>query len=608
MIGEASPVTTHSSPSYRPLRHLCWLIPCLLYLWAVLPTSDAYGREVMDFPDATEYALLADRIAHGRSPLIPVGAQLYPSRYPLVFPLLLTPFAWIFHSDLRLFFWASAVFGLIAVVSIARVGAWMLGSRWAGGLAAALWALHPQTVIASTMTMSETAVTMMFFFALALARPLLQPRAGETPDSTPAIGVARALALGLVLGWLTLAKSPFIYWVAAFAAMAFFDARDRRRWGAFTALVGAGLACCVADMLYRRWAFGVWGMNGYRFWEPAIYGDLGRIFNPAYLTTHWLSATEDGNIVYYGRMLLGRTGEFYSPYMPVCLALAAVGAIWSLRRGRPTRPVVALMAGWAVIGALFCGFYFFPTPRFLLIWMPVADLLAAWGLMQMPFWGPLRRRRFLGTRLSTWGRGFALFAIFVLARGELLRVRGYLHLPQHPGHVHGATTDRIVPLLDRVPDGAWLLTNYQLPIVDALRPHPGPTAALDTWRPDNYLMSGHVGAISEYRLRPHSPRESWTGWVDPLPDPWRRGPTLLIDADRNWLLDPVQLASLFDRPAFLLVVDPWQVKATGEQFEQVVRPLVESRLRLEPIQSSANVTLYRLEPAAGPAAAGRASN
>jgi hypothetical protein len=210
----------------------------------------------------------------------------------------------------------------------------------------------------------------------------------------------------------------------------------------------------------------------------------------------------------------------------------------------------------------------------------------------MPFWRPLRRGR--GRRWLVWARLAALIAAAVLVRGELLRVRGLYHMPDHPSRLIGGYVDRMRPLLERVPADAWLFTNFQLPMIDAIRPQPGPTAALDAHESDAVLMSGHVLDILRNDLPAHAGREEWRRWIDPLPGPWREGVTILITPDGRWALDPAGMDTVFARPAYLLVVRPPNLPISGERFDTVVRPLLETRLRLEAIQSAADVTLYRV--------------
>ena len=403
------------------------MVPCLVYLWAVGGARHQDGSDLLPAPDAEEYALLAGRLAHFQAPLIPIGVYDYPARYSLAYPALLAPAAALLRFDVTRYWLAAAFFGLVAVGLMARAGAWMLGSRLAGGMAATFFALHPQTVAAATCVMSETGILMIFFLMLELARPWLtsaredrkktgggdgdllgretvETVSGIRPSATPRInpganekelipvhapigpGILRAGALGLALGWLTLAKAPFAYWAVALAGLAMARAlitRNRRAWGAFAALAGAGLACALGDLLYRRWALGAWSMNGYQFWAPQYYKEFLKTFNVSYFFEPASFYSTTGSLAYYGRMLLGLSDDFYGRYMAPVAAAALVALAWPGRGGQPSARVVLLMTGWAAVGALFCGLYFYQDVRFPQLWVPLMDWLVAWGLVRL---------------------------------------------------------------------------------------------------------------------------------------------------------------------------------------------------------------------------------
>lgn len=565
------------------LRHGAWLVPALLYLWAVLPAPRADARDLMPFPDATEYALLAMRMAAGESPLLPIGPQLYPSRYSLVFPLMLVPFAWLTRFDPTAIWWAVVVFGLAAVFLMARVGGRLLGSRLAGGLAATFFALHPQTVNASTTAMSETALVMLFFVMLGLALPLFERRP---------VTWSRALTLGLVLGALTLAKAPFAWWALALTLVTGARSLKSRHWPALLAIVAGGLLCLAGDLAYRWWAFGSATVDGYEYWFPPVYTELGRVFNLRYLTRPWSPSFDAPNLGYYGAMLLGRTNDFYSRYMVPCIVVAAVGLACPRRPGRPTPLLTWLMAGWAAVGVAFCLLYFFQSPRFPMLWLPVIDLLVAWGLVRMPLWEPLRRRRLLGRPLAWWGRLVTLLALAVLMRGQLLRVHGHYHLPDDPRR-REAYVDQIRSLLDLVPPGHWLLTNYQLPLVQTWRGDVGPTAALHAWYLDSALMNGHIDGIWTFGLQPRStiPTAELAGW----PASWHTAPPVLIAPDLTWGLTTQELLRLLERPVYLIVVEPPVMPHIARHYDEVIRPMLESLASVQTIHTHGDVRLYRLE-------------
>lgn len=577
-----------SAPARRRAAHAaCWLAPCLLYLYAVALAPHARGADLFDQPDPQEYALLADRLARLQPPLLPIGLHEYPSRYSLAYPALLAPFAWLFGHDLARLHWAPMIFGVIAVGLLARVGGWLLGSRLAGALAAALFALHPALAAWSVVNMSETALLMVFLLMLLAARPWLAP-----PPAPAQSSAARAALLGLLLGWLALCKAPFAYWALALAALAAARALAEKRWQAPAALIGSGLACLLGDLLYRRWAFGAWGGNGYAYWHPSFYTEPLRVFNIRYLFEPVDATFQSGALRCYGRMLLGRTPDFYAGSLAACLiGAAALAMLWPGRRGRPGWTVVALLAGWLTVGGLFCGLYFFQSNRFLLLWMPALDLLLAWGLVRLARWGALRRGWAVRLRLHRAGAALALLLAASLLHGELRNVRSVLH--QAPERRLKPLLESIKPMLAQVPAGAWLLTNYNLPVVQRLRPTPGPTAALYSAEREAMMMNCHLFAIWRFQLPPFRAGAHAPPGAAPPPAGWRTGPSVLIDPDGSFRLDAAERRWLFGQQVYLLVVTPDFSPATAAFFSGRIRPMLEPEVALTPVCASSAAVLYR---------------
>ena len=85
-----------------------------------------------------ENYLLANALATLNPPHTQIDQRLYPSRYPLGFPLTLVPFTWIFSFDETKYHWAAFIYGLLAVFLMARTCGWLLADRRAGSVAALL--------------------------------------------------------------------------------------------------------------------------------------------------------------------------------------------------------------------------------------------------------------------------------------------------------------------------------------------------------------------------------------------------------------------------------------------------------------------------------------
>lgn len=568
----------------QPRHILYWLIPCLVYGWAVLHSPTKLGRELFPTPDAIEYAMLANRLAHLEAPLIQVGVWEFPSRYPLSYPILLAPFAWVFNVN-RLWI-ASALMGLAATGLIARLGRWLMGSRAAGGLAALFWALHPTTLSSATLAMSEMGLMLVWLLLLELARPWIEQRGARQT-------LARAALAGLAVGWLSVAKAPFTYWAGALGLMMLLWGRRRD----VLVFGGAIAACFAANILYQRWAFGVWGMNGYRFWDPMDYTDLGVTFNLSYLTEGWKGlipgSRPPSNLEYYGRAVFGLTHDFYAPYMGVTVIAAALCAVWPRRRGRPTRPAVLLMAGWALTGATFCLLYFFQAVRFAFIWIVLADLLAAWGLIHVPLWAPLRRgpaRRF---GLKIWAQLIALLVAVLLLRGEWRRDRAMYF--QSDLHGRSCLADTIPALLERVPAGEWLISGYELPLIPFYRSTPGPNVALYASAQDFGLLNGHVYTTSALNLKSRRTNKQQAQYIDPIPYDWWPGTSLLINPAGHWQINAGERRRLFEgKPVWLLMARPTAFEPSTVYQRDVIWPILLKEARVELVKSLGEASLYKV--------------
>ena len=568
------------------LKHaLYWILPCLLYLVVVGPAPHWAGSDLQPTPDAQEYALLAIRLAHFQPPLLGIGLYDYPSRYSLAFPALLAPAAALLGFDTTRFYLAAAFFGLAAVALMAHAGARLLGSRAAGGLAAAFFALHPQTVWAATTPMSESAILMVFLISLELAWPWLE-RGSKNG------GIARAALLGLALGWLTLAKAPFACW--ALALTAFVAARDwnRRAFGPLAALIGTGAALALGDALYRRWAFGGWGTNGYRFWAPAFYTNFSTTFNPAYLWHPSDLRWPAGNLRYYGRMLFGLSHEFYGRFMAPVALVSALGLVWPRRVGRPAWPVAALLAGWGAVGVLFCAFYFYQEPRFPYLWIPLIDLLAAWGLVRVSLSLP-RRGGLHRIHARRWVQAAALAVALLLLRGEYRRVRNMII--NSPDRDRKPMAETLRPLLAAVPQDAWLFTNFNQLAIETWRPHPGPTGTLYVTEADaNWpLLNKHIASIQSLGLKPRRIRPELARELQSEPQAWDNKPAELIGDDGAWKLTPAERRAFFHHPAYILIVRPDELSEQGRAIDQRILPLLRQGLKIEEIQHAGTAALYR---------------
>ena len=262
------------------------------------------------------------------------------------------------------------------------------------------------------------------------------------------------------------------------------------------------------------------------------------------------------------------------------------------RRGKPTGRIVGLMAGWGAVGVLFCGLYFYQEYRFPFLWIALVDLLVAWGLIRAPFWEPLRRGWRRKIALAQWGRIAAVLVALIIVRGEHWRLQEFQATAE--SQASSPRAERIEPMMQHVPKGAWLFSNYEPPVVATYRTTPGPTGGLYTYILDRY-MNTHMYPIAGFSLDPRRPRPDMKRWIDPesLPTAWRKGPTVLIGPEPQWNLTPAERSTLFSHPVYLLIINPPTFPETARHLRETIMPLLESEVTLETIQRDGSVTLYR---------------
>ena len=172
----------------------------------------------------------------------------------------------------------------------------------------------------------------------------------------------------------------------------------------------------------------------------------------------------------------------------------------------------------------------------------------------------------------------------------MLRVNGYFHQPDHAYRARTPFARTIPEILRDVPRDAWILTNYQLPMIPVWRPTPGPAAALYATPTDGELMNGHIIGIYTFDLPPRRPAAETF-----IPEPWRTGPALLITPDLQPTLDGPQLRHLVKRPVYFLVVRPAYFPVVADYYAENIEPWLRATFVLKPIQSRGDVTFYQVE-------------
>lgn len=300
---------------------------------ALVLHRSAYGASNLEIvPDAVEYAVVADRLAHGAGLGVVVDGKLLPSRYPPWFSLLLAPGCALSGAGAGGAIHVVTLFGVAGIVLAFLLGR-RLGGPW-GGAGAALSVLAlPAYRFWGREIMTDVPSTALLIGA-ALAYVILRgkPLGGVRPFALAGGIVAAAALLRPLCG---AAIVPFV-----FAALRGGAA------GGWARSVGALLAfpalAVLATLGYDAFAFGEVTRNGYRFWCPVPYDYPSLVLSLSYVPRNVASLLD--------------------PWVSVPL-VAAMGGAWLSSR-RELRDVGRfLVLGVAPISA-FHLVYFFEGGRF----------------------------------------------------------------------------------------------------------------------------------------------------------------------------------------------------------------------------------------------------
>ncbi len=575
-------------------------LPALVYLMLMAHVARVAGPDLWPAPDAIEYALLTDRLIHAEPPRLAIGPHEYPARYALVYPIFsaipakiiewLTALQHRDYSYLSRLYWVAMLFGLASVLLMARVGGWLTGSRWGGLLGALFFASHPALQRWAAVNMGETMLIMLWLALLEVLRPWLQGHRSIEEYFGRRNLLLRAAGGGLLAGLLTIAKAPFIYWAVAGAFIICFHARRSRNYSLFAAFIGCGLLMAAGEGFYRHWAFGGFWKNGYAYWFPEIYESLSKTFNFRYLF-HAADGSEPGNLVYYGRLLLGHKALFFTPQFTLMIFLALTGIVicYSTRFRRSPLPALTakILGGWLLVGILFCSLYFFQNERFPLIWTPLLDLLPAWLLVQLGregMWSPTTLlRRF------AWRAIAVCFSLILFNQQFALR---RIESPNPGNQPAVARSQQMIPLLQEISSGDLLFTNYQLPLVQRLRPGHRSCGTLYAFAPSDRYFNGHAYQILKNNLIPFK-----SGRQDGISEsvaPWNNTLPHLFDLNHDWSVNLETLPSPF---YYVLVVAPPYYPTVGNFWRETIEPrLLEHSNTVKPIRSIGDMTLYRVQP------------
>jgi 4-amino-4-deoxy-L-arabinose transferase-like glycosyltransferase len=323
-----------------------------------LACVDEWSLDLKPRPDALEYALIARQFASASAPVLTIDGEHYPSRYPYGTPLCFAPVLALTGGRLDLAYAGTIAFAACALWLTYLVGRRLVGP-WGGVLALAICAMSTEHARFSGVVMSEIPSALILLLIAWLWLGLAEGR----------VRPVGYLALGLLAGFAGSIRYP--NWIALLCLLA--DASVgvlRRRSGARIALLSLGLGAALSlipQLAYNAAMFGSPFEDGYRYWEPDDY-KTGHAVLLDYAYRPFSPQWQEGNLVYYGRALIGATHALYRPEV---FALAVIGLILLWRERRPGRGLLLVLLPLGT--ALFYSCYFFRADRML---VPVLSFLA----------------------------------------------------------------------------------------------------------------------------------------------------------------------------------------------------------------------------------------
>lgn len=353
-----------SNPPGRGVRLLEWVfVLCLILLGAFL-TYVPKEKASLKF-DSAAYAAQSVNIAKGMGNTMQMGDEEVPGFYPPGYPLLTAPFHWILGFDLQNGVPANFCMGLLTLLLVYLLGRRIMGP--AAGAVALLLLLQSgafrhaaQNVYSQMSSLLFVAIMTLFVFA--------GWRDGRR-------GWLLRLSAGLVCGLSVLVRSQNVVLSPGLALFALWAPpyEGASRWrAALPVWIGVGLSA-AAITTYNMASFGSPMATGYTAWEF----DLDKVFSLEYVfQPKYVQLGEPPQLV---RCLFG-LGMIYS--WPTFLFIAA-GSVtaWILRKSRPGLWMMFLLAAPTTLFLyLFLAVYFFRSPLYTMLTIPMIMVLAGGGL------------------------------------------------------------------------------------------------------------------------------------------------------------------------------------------------------------------------------------
>jgi 4-amino-4-deoxy-L-arabinose transferase-like glycosyltransferase len=415
-------------------------------------------------PDAIEYALTAQRLAHFKSFSLVLLGHEYPPHYPFGFPAYLAPAYWLPGATL-----ASGIHGVFLAGVGAAVLTYALGRRLGGTLAGVAGAvtllLRPKFVQLNHVIMTESLSAALAVLVGVLLHVTVSFQGRRRRQCLFLLSAACGFAILVRYTNLVLTVGALVGLLSYYAVGAErSSSRASGRLSEVFLLCSGPILAISALAIYQQLTFGSFLMTGYNFWLPTRFGAPSSTFSLRY--AFGAPINEAVSLVGYSP-----NAVFYASYLaswvssPLLLLPTVFGALILFRRR--DHPSVAVAWYVAVCGLLFYvlySLYWFQAGRFLAPLFPLAAALSGVGL-QHGLWAAREQK----------AHGFVVVVLWCAgAIATVPQVTRQSYVVQH--YVGGRTKPQTFPLLARSveayastsPD-AIMVTAIPLPWLDRRR-------------------------------------------------------------------------------------------------------------------------------------------
>ena len=541
------------------------------------------GMELMPWPDGLEYAAAAVNLDRGLGPVLHFGGYSYPSRYTEGYPLILAAAYPILGRHVELLCLATAVMGLLALVSLYLLAFRMFG-RPTAFAATVLLALSPVFITYSTLVLSDVpTMTITILTALALYHA---SDAEDAPASLPS-WIASAALCALLAGFTVMIR-PTNATMLIGIATAIFVIRSRRRLVELIPIATVfGIAFAIFPLWQARTNYRYLGgltNSGYVFWVPEVYGSFAKTFNPRFLFGATMPGNPYGNVLSYVLTLGGLDGMLGDPGDPRYLLYPFAAAVFAI-----IGIVVALKSSATVLRVMWFGlaflaalvvlylFYFFTEIAFILPATFILFVASGYGVVAA-------NRTMLEARARPRknSRDNAIIA-GVIALDLMLAIS---MVAETAGRISSTPSQsKMVPTLLAVrsqlqPD-AIVISNISLQFLELYLAKPKTElVGLNAFDPG--------GKFTDYHLARLYVKKS-AGWNGPVPPVLFAGPRI-DDSEVKKLGDTIRLG----RPAYLLMTVPEREDYADLLKDELVQ--LNASFAVDSIARSDLIDLYRLTP------------